>query len=38
MSEKEYDSAYIKKVVGWLEEKHQKMEDELKECRKKNSK
>ena len=37
MGEK-YDSASIKKIVGWLDEREQKMKKELDGCRKKNTK
>ena len=38
MTEKPYDSKYIKKIVGMLEEKHLRLEKELMECRKKRTK
>ena len=38
MNETTYDSADIKKIVGWLEAREQKMKNELAACGKKNSK
>ncbi len=38
MSENLNDSKYIKKIVRMLEKKHLKLEKELTDCRKKNTK
>ncbi len=38
MSDLQYDPEYLKKIVKWLDEKHLRLEEQLSECRKKNSK